>query len=183
MNWKRCILPSCNQSELWILMPCIIILATPSTITTPLTMNRITHLRRIDTTNIYWSKMNLKVLPRHPEYTIFWLFKNVENGREKSHLVSVNFSSMVWANGLLDQKEIQMSWSIRLIHNRGKKNKWRITCGTCFSLCFILSVHSVDESDQGPFHSTSLAHGFRIWTSLWPSTSLTWNCMTVVSDH
>lgn len=55
------------------------------------------------------------------------------------------------------------------------------TCGEYLSLCFIRSVHSGDKSDQGPFHSTSLAHGLRICTSLCPSTSLTcskrgWTC-------
>lgn len=48
------------------------------------------------------------------------------------------------------------------------------TWGEYFNLCFIRSVHSGDKSDQGPFHSTSFAHGLRIWTSLWPSTSRTW---------
>lgn len=73
MNRQWCIWTRSPQTELWVLIPRIIILASTSSIASPLAMNRVPHLRRIDTANINWSKVDLKVLPRHPEYTLFCL--------------------------------------------------------------------------------------------------------------
>lgn len=73
----QCI-PSCySKPVLRILMPWVIILATTCTITTPLAMDRVTHLGWINTTDIYWPKVDLKILPRHPEYPILWLQKQI----------------------------------------------------------------------------------------------------------
>lgn len=51
-------------------MPCVIILTATSTVTMPLVVDRMTHLRRIYSANIYRPEMYLKILPRHPKYTI-----------------------------------------------------------------------------------------------------------------
>lgn len=64
-------------------MPSVIILAASSTVTSPLTMDRVAHLWWVDTTNIYRPKMYLEILPRHPENSIIGLFT-----RKQEKLVS-----------------------------------------------------------------------------------------------
>lgn len=75
MNRSWCIWAGSPQPELRVLIPSVVILAATSTITSPLAMYGVPHLWGVDTANIYWPEVNLEILPRHPEYTIFWLFK------------------------------------------------------------------------------------------------------------